>query len=155
MSDAPWKSAPAHLFGPQAGHREDGPGVLLRFRRAVADGAIESEDLRGGDRANEPVQVISVRGEIVGEAAQGRVQLAGGAEVVNRLGQRRPNSRAQTRLTVARLKFGFLELTTQAASCSRGFPLSGSSSGQNGTRGSTLTGCFVLWSGGVYSFAPS
>ena len=142
------KERPGHLFGPQAGHREDGPGFLLRFGGRVGHRAIESKDLGGGDGANETVEVIAVCGEIVGEAAQSRMELAGGAEVVDGLGQRPANRRAQTRLTVARLKFGFRGSTTQAASCSRGFPLSGNSSGQNGTRGSTLTGCFGLVVGG-------
>ena len=29
------KECPGHLFGPQAGHREDGPGVFLCFSRGV------------------------------------------------------------------------------------------------------------------------
>ncbi len=59
-----------HLLGPQSRHRKDGPGILLRFRRAVAHGAIKAEYLCGGDGAYQAVEVISVRGEIVGEAAQ-------------------------------------------------------------------------------------
>ena len=88
MSDADWKEGPGHLLGPQAGHREDGPGRFLLPRRRVGAALSSAEDLGGGDDADQPVQVVAVRGEIVGQPAQSRVELAGGGQVVDRLGQR-------------------------------------------------------------------
>ena len=120
------EQCPGDLFGPQPRHREDGPGLFLCVRRAVGDGAVEAEDLGGGDGANEAVKVV-IRARRNRRRARPSAGCSSPAARRSSTGSAsgRPNSRAQTRLTVARLKFGFRGSTTQAASCSRGLPVLG------------------------------
>ena len=89
-----------------------------------------------------------LRREIVGELAQGGVELAGGGQVVDRLGQRAAEQEGPDAIDGRAGEVRIPRSTTQAASCSRGLPDPGRSSGQNGTRGSTSTGSLVLRSGG-------
>ena len=118
--------------------------------RRLGRRAVDAEHLGRGDRADQPVQVVAVGREIVGQRDQGRVELAGGGQVVDRLGQRaaqqqRPDAvdRRAGEVGVPRVDDPGGKLLARAALAS------GNSSAQNGTRGSTLTGSLVLWSGGL------
>ena len=87
MSDAAWKRAPATCSGRR---RVRGKTAQASSCCSLASSAarVETERLGGGDHADQTMQVIAVGGEVVGERDEGRVDLGGGGQVVDRLDQR-------------------------------------------------------------------
>ena len=77
------------LLGPQPASSERRPRRLPALRRshAVVD-AVEPERPARGDDANEPVHVVIVRGKVGGKQVERGMQLTGGRQVVDRLGER-------------------------------------------------------------------
>ncbi len=102
-------------------------------------GAVQAERLGGGDHADQATEVVAVRGEIAGDQVERLGELARQRE--GRRSARRGAGRTSTPTcdwSVALASCGIFRVDTQAASCWRGVPTRGRSSGRDGTCGSTF-----------------